>query len=502
MAASRLVRVSSPAPARTAAGRRSRDGGNVLTPGFRHGAGVARSQWRDRSGFAPDSFPSVGSDHDTAAGTGRPALGTVIIGTVPDQSAVPIDTPIDTPIDETPIDAPIEVVGIGADGWEGLSSASRALVSAAQVVLGAPRQLSLLPDRPGQDRRPLPSPLRTGLPPLAAELADRRTVVLASGDPLVFGIGGTLIELLGAHRVRIHPGISSLSLAAAELGWPSGSYDVTRVTGDLDPLRRVLSPGRRVLVLSADESTPAAVGALLTQAGFGASTLTVLTDLGGPGQYRIDTTAAMFRGQPGRLNIVAVECVAAPGTPVRSLIGGLLDDAFEHDGQLTKRDARASALARLAPVPGQLLWDVGAGAGSVAIEWARADERCRAVAIERDPARAARIGRNARALGVPGVRVRQGAAPEALAGLPSPDAVFVGGGATAEGLIDTCWEALGSGGRLVVHGVTVETGTLLADRHARHGGELIRLSVERVEPLGGFRGWNPARPVVQWSVTR
>jgi len=396
----------------------------------------------------------------------------------------------------------IDVVGVGADGWPGLPARTQELIRASGALVGSPRQLASVPQLPGQQRRTLPSPLREGLPALFESLADRPAVVLASGDPLVFGIAATLIDLVGAHRVRVHPTVSSVSLAAAELGWPSDSFDVIRVSGELAPLRRVLTPGRRVLVLSADETTPAGVAALLVAAGYGRSTLTVLSDLGSSDQRRSDGTAQQLAAAPfrvSRLNIVALGLIGGPGWPS---VGGLPDEAFEHDGQLTKRDARASALARLAPAPGQLLWDVGAGAGSVAIEWMRTDPRCRAVAIERDPARAARIDRNAAALGATEVRVVTGTAPGALAGLPGPQAVFVGGGATVPGLLDTCWQTLRSGGRLVVHGVTVETETLLLDWQARRGGELIRLSVERLEPLGSFRGWVPARPVVQWSVIK
>lgn len=399
----------------------------------------------------------------------------------------------------------VDVVGLGADGWPGLPARSRQLIAAADVLVGSPRQLTGVPAAAGpstQQRVPLPSPLRDGLPALLATLGGRRAVVLASGDPLVYGIAATLIDLVGAHRVRVHPTVSSVSLAAAELGWPSDSFDVVRVSSSLAPLRRVLTPGRRVLVLSADDRTPAEVARLLAGGGHGRSTLTVLAELGTPEQSRHDSTAERFAAAPtavSRLNVVALTVAGSGGWPT---VGGLPDEAFEHDGQLTKRDARACALARLAPAPGQLLWDVGAGAGSVAVEWSRTDPRCRAVAIERDPTRAARIARNSAALGATGLRVVTGAAPAALAGLPTPDAVFVGGGANAAGLLDTCWQALGPGGRLVVHAVTLETEALLVDRQTRHGGELIRLSVERVEPLGGFRGWVPARPVVQWCGTR
>jgi precorrin-6Y C5,15-methyltransferase (decarboxylating) len=396
----------------------------------------------------------------------------------------------------------VDVVGIGAGGWPDLPAATRAVIGAARAVIGSDRQLAVVPPVPGQERRTLPTPLRAGLPGLLTSVAGGPVVVLASGDPLVYGIAATLIDLVGPNRVRVHPTVSSVSLAAAELGWPSDSFDVVRVSMTLAPLRRVLTPGRRVLVLSADERTPGAVAGLLTDAGHGRSVVTILSDLGTTTQSRHDASAAQLAAAPptvSRLNIVALTVAGPGGWPT---VGGLPDEAFEHDGQLTKRDVRASALARLAPAPGQLLWDVGAGAGSVAIEWSRTDPRCRAVAIERDDARAARIARNAATLGATGVRVITGRAPAALAGLPAPDAVFVGGGAGLPGLLDTCWQAIGPGGRLVVHAVTLETEAVLVDRHARQGGELIRLSVERVEPLGSFRGWVAARPVVQWSVTR
>lgn len=396
------------------------------------------------------------------------------------------------------------VVGIGADGWSGLPPASRAAIGAADVLVGGRRQLGLVPEIQGQERRVLPSPLLPGLPDLFGWLTGRSLTVLASGDPLVSGIGSTLIDLLGADRVRILPAVSSVALAASRLGWAFGSYDVLTVVGrNPAAVLRVVSPGRRIIVLSSDGTTPAVIAGLLTGAGYGPSRLTVLSDLGSAEEARFEATAAEYRtGVAPALNLIAVTCLAAPGTVPLAQIGGLPDDAFEHDGQLTKRDLRASALARLAPLPGQLLWDVGAGAGSVGIEWARTDPRCRVVAIERDPERAARIGRNAHRLGVPAVRVVCGAAPDALAGLDRPDAVFIGGGATNPGVLETCWQALAVGGRLVVHGVTLETEELLSARHRSLGGELIRLSVDRVEPIGSFRGWTPARAVVQWSVLR
>ena len=394
----------------------------------------------------------------------------------------------------------VTVVGIGADGWAGLTDATRAIVERADTVLGAPRQLGLLPDAIGQHRRAWPSPLRPNLDALLDELAGQRVVALASGDPLVSGIGTTLIEVLGAERVTIVPHVSSVALARARLGWSAESTAVVSVVGrDVHAVLRELAPGRQVLVLSSDEHTPGEVAELLTRHGYGASLLTVLGDLGSDVETRLQATAETFDATAPRLNVVAAEL---KGPLTVGWAPGLPDDAFEHDGQLTKRDLRAAALARLLPAPGQLLWDVGAGAGSVGIEWMRAHPACRTVAVEADDARAARIARNAEALGVPALRVVHGSAPEALAGLPAPDAIFVGGGATRPGVLQACLAALPSQGRLVVHGVTLETEALLADLYRKHGGELIRLHVEHAAPIGSFTGWTPARTVTQWAFQR
>ncbi len=394
----------------------------------------------------------------------------------------------------------LTVIGIGADGWAGLAEPARALLHDADVVLGAPRQLDLLPPIAGQRRAPWPSPLRDALPGFIDSQATGRVVALASGDPMVSGIGTTLIDLLGADRVTVLPHVSSPALARARLGWSAQSTAVISVVGrDVHAVLRELAPGRRVLVLSSDENTPGELAALLAARGYGASRMVVLGDLGGGAETRVETTPATFGGPAPRLNIVALEL---SGPLETAWATGLPDELFEHDGQLTKRDLRAAALARLLPVPGQLLWDVGAGAGSVGIEWMRAHPTCRAVAVEADPARAERIGRNARALGVPALQVVPGSAPGALAGLPAPDAVFIGGGATRPGVLEACLAVLAAAGRLVVHGVTVETETLLGRCHAEHGGELTRIHVERAAPVGSFTGWTPGRAVTQWAFTK
>lgn len=394
----------------------------------------------------------------------------------------------------------ITVVGIGADGWIGLSGAVRKLVEGAPVLLGGHRHLDLVPPVDGQVREAWPAPLRAGLEELLGRHAAAPVVALASGDPLVSGVGTTLIELLGADAVEVVPTVSSVALARARLGWAAESTEVLTLVGrDVALLVRQLAPGRRVLVLSSDESTPERVALLLTGRGYAESRMTVMGNLGSPDETRVEGTAGAWSQTVSRLHVLALEL---SGPVAGSWTAGLPDPAYEHDGQLTKRDLRASALARLAPQPGQLLWDVGAGAGSVGIEWMRAHPSCRAVAVEADPARAARIARNATALGVPDLEVVERSAPDALVDLPGPDAIFVGGGATAPGLLEACLAALTPGGRLVVHGVTVETETLLGAAYAEHGGELTRISVETAAPIGSFTGWTPARAVTQWAVTK
>ncbi|GAB2990674.1 precorrin-6y C5,15-methyltransferase (decarboxylating) subunit CbiE [Nocardioides montaniterrae] len=392
----------------------------------------------------------------------------------------------------------LHVIGIGAGGWDGLLPETRHRVAAAATILGGQRHLQLVPDEIAARRVPWPSPLRSGLPSLLDSLGDGPVVALASGDPLVSGIGTTLVELLGPDHVTIEPSVSSVALARAAMGWSAETSVVVSVVGrHVALVRRQLAPGRRILVLSSDSTTPAEVASLLVDHGYGDSTLTVLGDLGGPDESRTTVRAADGIDTAPPLNVVAVACI---GPHVGGWTTGLPDDAFRHDGQLTKRDLRASALARLAPVPGEHLWDVGAGAGSVGIEWMRAHPTLTATAIEADPARAGRIAVNAGSLGVPCLAVVTGRAPDALADLPAPDAIFVGGGATRDGVLEACLAALRPGGRLVVHGVTLETEQLLARLHAEHGGELTRIAVEQLDTIGTFHGWAPLRTVTQWAL--
>ncbi|MFF4192720.1 precorrin-6y C5,15-methyltransferase (decarboxylating) subunit CbiE [Nonomuraea sp. NPDC001831] len=397
----------------------------------------------------------------------------------------------------------ITVVGIGADGWDGLPPGSRRAVEAADVLMGSVRQLDLVPAT-AAERVPWPSPLLPVLPALMDRYAGREVCVLASGDPMFHGIGSTLVRLLGAERVLVLPHVSSLSLACARLGWPAERVDVVSLVGRPPAaLAAALQPGRRVVVLGAGPGSPSMVAGLLVRHGYGPSPMTVLSDLGGPHESALRGTAESWtEGQAPALHVIAVECVLAGDAEPLARVPGLPDGAYEHDGQLTKRDVRAVSLSRLAPMPGELLWDVGAGAGSIAVEWMRSHPSCAAVAIESRADRAAAVRRNAERLGVPSMRVVEGKAPGALDGLPEPDAVFVGGGATAPGLLERCWTALRPGGRLVVNAVTLESEAVLAHWYGRLGGDLVRLSVQRASPVGGFTGWRAAMPVTVWSITR
>ncbi|MFF9351960.1 precorrin-6y C5,15-methyltransferase (decarboxylating) subunit CbiE [Streptomyces sp. NPDC014734] len=399
----------------------------------------------------------------------------------------------------------VTVVGIGADGWEGLPRASREALADADVLIGGRRQLDLLPARCGGERIAWPSPLRPAVPGLLAAHAERRVCVLASGDPMFYGIGRAITEVVGAGAVRVLPHPSSVSHACARLGWPVEEVEVVTLVGrPAARLAAALHDGRRLLVLGPDAGTPGEVAALLRERGFGPSRLRVLAQLGGEKEHTTTEATADTWPHPAcdPLNIVAVECRRADHALRLGAVPGLPDDAYEHDGQLTKRHVRAATLGALAPAPGELLWDIGGGSGSIAVEWMRTHPSCRAITVERDPVRAERITRNAERLGVPGLRVVTDAAPAALTGLPAPDAVFVGGGLTAPGLLNACWEALPSGGRLVANTVTLESEALLADARRRLGGELVRLAVAHAVPVGGFTGWRQAMPVTQWSVEK
>lgn len=396
----------------------------------------------------------------------------------------------------------VTVVGIGADGWAGLTEAARDALRRAAVITGSPRQLELLPELGGRPV-PLPSPLLEHLDGLVQD--NPGLCVLASGDPMLNGIGATLARRLGPERLRIVPAVSSVALACARLGWPEQEVTVVSLLArPPETILAALQPGARLLAMCRDRSTPALTAKLLTAAGWGRSELAVLEQLGGPAERVSAAQPASELTSDGfdDLCLLAVTARPAPGARAITRVPGLPDDAYESDGQLTRRELRALALAALAPGPGQLLWDVGAGSGSIGIEWMRADPLARAIAVEVRPDRAERACRNAAALGVPALQVITGVAPAALAGLPDPDAVFIGGGLTADGMLPACWQRLRPGGRLVAHAVTIESETLLHSWQQEHGGELVKVAVSYSEPLGGFTTWRPALPVTQWQASK
>jgi precorrin-6Y C5,15-methyltransferase (decarboxylating) len=382
----------------------------------------------------------------------------------------------------------------------GLSPAARALIEAAELLVGGARHLGMVPERAGQRRLVWGRPFLDSLDGILAERG-RRVCVLASGDPQWFGIGATLAQRLDPAEMTILPAPGAFALAAARLGWPLDAVDCITLHGrPLDQLHLYLHRRARILALSEDGGTPAAVAALLTRAGFGSARLVVLEHLGGAQERIVEGRADAWQ-QPrcADLNTLAIEAAGGPANP---RVPGLDDNAFLHDGNITKREVRAVTLSRLAPQPGELLWDVGAGSGSIGIEWLRADRRNRAIAIEAREARRQMIAQNALQLGVPQLEIRDGTVPAALDGLPQPDAIFIGGGILAEGLVERCVAALKPCGRLVANVVTLEGEAAIVQGWQRHGGELSRLYVARADHVGRFHGWHAMMPVTQWSLVK
>ncbi|MED5815937.1 precorrin-6y C5,15-methyltransferase (decarboxylating) subunit CbiE [Mycolicibacterium sp. 050232] len=390
----------------------------------------------------------------------------------------------------------ITVVGIGADGMTGLSQTSRDELENATVVYGSPRQLELLDDSVTRNRREWPSPMLPALPTLFDQ-ADGDVHVVASGDPLLHGIGATLIRLFGAQRVRVLPHVSSVTLACARMGWTVPDTEVISLV--TAAAHTAVRRGGRAIVLSRDAQTPAMLARLLSESGRGDSELTVLQQLGGPGERRHGGTARQW-ATAGPVGVDDLNVIAVAYLPDERRAQALPDDAFAHDGQLTKQSIRAVTLAALGPRPGELLWDVGSGSGSIAIEWSRSAPGCAAIAFERDAQRRNRILGNVTAFGVR-VDVR-GDAPESLDGAPEPAAIFVGGGVTQPGVLHACFDRLPSGGRLVVNAVTLESEAVVAQWYSKEGGEVRRYQHYQGGAIGGFTGWRPALPVTQWAVVK
>lgn len=399
----------------------------------------------------------------------------------------------------------LTIIGIGEDGWSGLSETARTTLQVASLIYGGARHLELLQGSSvgiNCEMKAWPSPFSKGIEELASNRG-QSTVVLATGDPQWFGIGATLHRRFSAEEIEVIPHLSAFSLAASRLGWPLQHVETISLHGrPLDTLRGFLYPGARIIALTSNGAAPGEIADLLADEGYGASPLTVLEHLGGPQEKVTVCEAEEFTGEAAELNTVAIEAKPIPNTPVLSRTPGLPDSAFRHDGKMTKQEVRAVTLAKLAPIPGQLLWDIGAGSGSIGIEWLRAAMNTKAIAIEPLEKRHVFIRGNAAALGTPQLQLVEGKAPEALNDLPQPDAIFVGGGLTSTEIIKTCFEALPSGGRLVANAVTLEGEQVLAQGWKKYGGELSRLAISRADPIGGLTGWRPMMPVTQWSLVK
>ena len=395
----------------------------------------------------------------------------------------------------------LSLIGLGEDGPAGLCPEAKAALEQAEIVFGGDRHIALVGSVPGE-LRPWPQPFRNALPQILAERG-RKVCVLATSDPFHYGIGNSLARAIPAQEMKIVPQLSSFSMACTRMRWPQEECALVSLHGRT--LYRIvphLQPGARILALSWDETTPRAVAELMTARGLGSSRITVMEQLAGPDERIRECRADAFAlDDVVPLNLIAVEVAANRDSRIMPLAPGLDEEWFAHDGQITKSEIRAITISALAPRGGELLWDVGAGSGSIAVEWCQRHVRNRAVAFEAKADRAHRISRNKVELGGLSIEV-VGAAPEGFTGRPAPDAVFIGGGLTVDGLFEGAWAALKPGGRLVANVVTIEGEAKLAALHAQHGGSLRRISIDRLAPVGGKHGWRPAMPVTQWRVEK
>lgn len=393
----------------------------------------------------------------------------------------------------------LTIIGLGEDGPDGLPPASRVALAKARIVMGARRHLALLPDL-AAERLEWPVPFADGIPQLLA-LRGQPVVLLASGDPFWFGAGTSVTRHLAPGEWHALPAPSTFALAAARLGWPLELTDCLGLhAAPLSRLAQYLAPGRRIFALLRDGDAVNELARYLAGRGFGASDLVVMESLGGPRERMRQTRADAFN-LDDVAHPVAVAITVAGDGPALPLASGRPDDVFAHDGQITKRPIRALTLSALAPLPGELLWDIGAGSGSIGIEWLLAHPSCRAIAAEADPTRAERLRANAASLGVDRLQLVIATAPDGLIDLPEPDAVFIGGG-LSDSLLNHLWAVLPIGCRLVANAVTLESEALLAQWHQKAGGTLLRIDLSEAAPLGTRRGWRASYPIVQWSVTR
>ncbi|HUZ90627.1 MAG TPA: precorrin-6y C5,15-methyltransferase (decarboxylating) subunit CbiE [Methylocella sp.] len=396
----------------------------------------------------------------------------------------------------------LSLIGIGEDGVEGLSPAARTLLAQAQFIVGGARHIALAGPLAAKTMT-WPSPMAAAIPEILARRGSP-VCVLASGDPFFYGAGTLLSAHVRPEEMQCLPAPSTFSIAAARLRWSLQECRLISLHGRaFERIIPALQPRAKILCLSWDETTPPRLAKLLCEKGLGPSRIIVMEAMGGPKERLRESTAQNFAMEGiNPLNLVAIEITATALSQFLPAASGLADCWFETDGQLTKREVRAVALSSLAPRRGEVLWDVGAGSGSIAIEWLLCDPANRAIAIEARADRASRIARNALSLGVPQLEIITGTAPEAFSDLPQPQAIFVGGGAGDPHLLDMAYAALPQGGRLVVDAVTIETEAKLIAWFKARGGDLLRLEIAHAGPLGSFHGWRPALPVTQWSVTK
>ncbi len=394
----------------------------------------------------------------------------------------------------------LHIVGIGEDGLDGLVPAARAVVQSAEVIIGGDRHHQLA-GFVSAERLKWPSPFDALIAQLQA-LRGKRVVVLATGDPLWFSVGARIGRSIDPSEITYYPQISAFQLASARMGWSMADVETLTVHGrPVEQMIAFIQPDQRLLILTTGDNTPEQIAKFLADRGFGASKMTVLAAMGGENELRFDGIAATWDHEVPAFNTLAVDCIAAPDAALLPRVPGLPDELFEHDGTMTKRETRAVTIAKLMPMRGALLWDIGTGCGSVAVEWMRAARYAQAIGIEPRADRRAMAAQNALALGTPKLELLAGTAPEVLEGLASPDAIFVGGGLT-DGVFDGAWGALKPLGRFVSNAVTLESEAILMELHKKYGGELVRLAVTRAEPVGPYCGWRPFMPVTQWSLIK
>ena len=394
----------------------------------------------------------------------------------------------------------LHIVGIGEDGMEGLVPATRAVVEAADVIVGGDRHHKLAGIATAE-RLAWPSPF-DALIDLLQSHKGRRVVVLATGDPLWFSVGARIGRSIDPAEITYHPQLSAFQLAAARMGWSLADVETLTVHGrPVEQMIAFIQPDARLLILTTGSETPGQIAKFLAERGFGQSNMTVLANMGGEKELRFNGRADNWQHEVPAFNTLAVDCIAAPDAALLPRVPGLADDLFQHDGTMTKQEVRAATLAKLMPMRGALLWDIGTGCGSVAVEWIRAARYARAIGIEPRADRRAMAAANALALGAPKLELIEGRVPEALTGLPAPDAVFIGGGLSRD-TFEAAWGSVRPLGRLVCNAVTLESEALLLELHKEHGGQLVKLQVNRAEPVGPLTGWRPLMPVTQWSLVK